>query len=263
MYRAFLAGLLFLVVTSSLLNIYEKRSLIQSKIFSLFGEREYSAKITETPGKYALVTGLSIEEEKQLVEKILDGNLILYFRHAEREKWIDVPMYDALEANRNILAENSYFRDAVCLSSRGQVQARAMGEALENLNLNISQVVSSPSCRARQTATIAFGPIDLIDHVYMHRGPYVEELDHHLKEIKESLQKIRVQKDKNVIISAHNGVMHERVFDDMKIPFDDDIEEGGFYVISNDKGTITLVGYFNNFQHFHRHFETRNKISVN
>ena len=132
-----------------------------------------------------------------------------------------------------------------------------MSETIENNIWNTSQIISSPSCRARQTATIAFGPIDVIDHVFMHRGPYVEEISNHIAQIKNSLKNIALIKGKNVIISAHNGVMHEKVFDQMKIPFDDDIEEGGFYVISNDLDTVTLEGYFNNFQHFQRHFERR------
>ena len=46
---------------------------------------------------------------------------------AERDKWIDVTMYDALESDLHNngkdgsrFAENDYFADAVCLNSRGK-----------------------------------------------------------------------------------------------------------------------------------------------
>ena len=77
-------------------------------------------------------------------QKILEGGYILFFRHAEREKWIDVQMYDALESdlhnnglNESRYAENTYFSKAVCLNSRGQVQVKAMKEVIKLSNLPI------------------------------------------------------------------------------------------------------------------------------
>ena len=96
------------------------------------------------------------------------GGYILFVRHAHREKWIDVTMYDALETTNNLRAENSYFKDAVCLSTRGMVQARAMGEIINDINLPIQEVISSPSCRARQTAELVFNGYDRIDQRLMH-----------------------------------------------------------------------------------------------
>jgi hypothetical protein len=50
---------------------------------------------------------------------------ILHFRHAERDKWIDVAMYVSLEnnvhnngINYNRYAENDYFDEEVCLNNR-------------------------------------------------------------------------------------------------------------------------------------------------
>ncbi len=73
-------------------------------------------------------------------------------------------MYDALEANVHTngsnstrYAEEDYFDKAVCLNERGKVQARAMGELLNHIKFPIGYVITSPSCRARQTAELAFG----------------------------------------------------------------------------------------------------------
>ena len=106
----------------------------------------------------------SEEDDIFWAKEILNGGYILHFRHAERDKWIDVQMYDALEsdvhengADDSRYAENDYFSEAVCLNDRGKIQAKAIGEHLSNINLPIGSVVSSVSCRARQTAVLAFG----------------------------------------------------------------------------------------------------------
>ena len=56
----------------------------------------------------------------------------MHFRHAERDKWIDVQKYDALEShvhnngpNNTRFAEEDYFANAVCLNSRGKIQAKS------------------------------------------------------------------------------------------------------------------------------------------
>ena len=56
----------------------------------------------------------------------MNGGYIPHFRHAERDKWIDVQMYDSLESdvhdnglNESRLAEIDYFKDAVCRMREG------------------------------------------------------------------------------------------------------------------------------------------------
>ena len=48
--------------------------------------------------------------KKELANDIISkGGYILLFRHAEREKWIDVKKYDSIEVLNNLKAENEYF----------------------------------------------------------------------------------------------------------------------------------------------------------
>ena len=75
--------------------------------------RESFIKAKYKPGKYY------IKEQKDLAFELLNGGYILFFRHAEREKWIDVKKYDSIETNEGLKAENEYFKNAVCLSERG------------------------------------------------------------------------------------------------------------------------------------------------
>ena len=43
-----------------------------------------------------------------------------------------------------------------------------MGEYFKKINLSIKTIVSSPSCRARQTALLALGEINIIENKLVH-----------------------------------------------------------------------------------------------
>ena len=59
-----------------------------------------------------------------------------------------------------------------------------MGEYFKKINLNIKTIISSPSCRARQTAMLALGKIDIIENKLVHYGPWNETEDFHYKNVK-------------------------------------------------------------------------------
>ena len=141
----FILAALGIVTVSSSFYIYEKR-----------GEILYKLGLTD---EYS-----SHPADDYWAREILNGGYILHFRHAERDKWIDVQMYDVLESDLHTngiddsrYAENDYFSQAVCLNERGKIQAKAMGEHIQHIGLPISTVVTSVSCRGRQTADLAFG----------------------------------------------------------------------------------------------------------
>lgn len=197
-----------------------------------------------------------------LARDILNGGFILVFRHAEREKWIDLQLYDGQEANENLPGEKSPFKNAVCLSERGTIQANVMGSVMRKLKIPISEVVSSPSCRARQTAVLAFGGHTRIDHVLMHRGVYKETKADHLQKVRNFLLNLKMVEGKNIIISAHNSVVDSDVFDRIDETFKFELEEGGFYVIKKEKDQLILVDQFHSFQDFQRNFQIREETSL-
>ena len=77
------------------------------------------------------------------IRYIIKRWLYFIFRHAEREKWIDVKKYDSIEVLNNLNAENEYFSKAVCLSERGMIQGKAMGEIIKKIDLPYHVVFSS------------------------------------------------------------------------------------------------------------------------
>ncbi|WP_440669497.1 histidine phosphatase family protein [Candidatus Pelagibacter sp. HIMB1483] len=238
--KIFLYVCILIITFSSLVFLYEKKDKVITKLSRAATYTNY------------------LEEDKKWFEEILDNpGYILFFRHAEREKWLDVKFYDAIELENNILAENSSFNKAVCLSSRGLEQAKIMGEYFKKINLNINVIVSSPSCRARQTAMLALGRIDIIENELVHYGPWNETEDFHYNNVRNVLLSVPYEKGENTIISAHNGVIEERVVDEYPAGFVFDLNEGGFYIISKDEDKLIVKHKFNNFHHFSKNILKR------
>ena len=221
---------------------------------------EHSKKFRKDKNVAEDVAGNVAED---VARSLLDGGYILHFRHAERDKWINVEMYDALESdvhdngeNSTRYAENDYFKNAVCLNKRGEIQARAIGEHLKQIGLPIGYVISSPSCRSRQTADLAFGGYDKLDRTLVHRGPYNETETNHISSLKDLYLNLPLNYGTNTIVSAHNKVAHEDMFDKME---SDKIrlEEGGFLVISRRGNELILVHTFYDFLSFQKIFYDR------
>lgn len=240
------------VVLASVVIIYKEREKITEKLYKTSGSSREPGFIVS-------------ENDEYWANKILDGGYILHFRHAERDKWIDVPMYDALESdlhkngyNDSRYAENDYFAQAVCLNKRGKVQAKAMGEHIKSISLPVSTVISSVSCRARQTATMAFDGYDTMNRLLVHTGPYNERPVDRTKKLIEFYSGISISTGSNVVISAHNSVIKKSMFQNSdEIDEKLYLEEGGFYVISQDGSALVLEHEFNNFLNFSRVFYSR------
>jgi len=238
---------LSIITFSSIVSIYEKRVKIINKIkgsVTSFSEDEY----------------IEFNEEKyQLAKKIAnDGGFILHFRHAHREKWIDVTMYDSVEINQKRKAEDEYYKDAVCLSKRGMIQAKMMGEIWSSLSIPVHQIVSSPSCRARQTAQIVFGGYDSLKSILLHKGAFREDNKDFRNKIKKFYLETKQKNGSNTIVSSHNGVVDEKIFDEIiKQPKKFTLEEGGFYVMKVENKKLIFVDKFHNFQDFNLQFKER------
>ena len=246
--KIFLATTAIIVLASSAINLWDNRHRISH--FMLGGSEEYSEYYHN-------------QLDTLWANEILKGGYILHFRHAEREKWIDVTMYDALESdlhNRGVdesrYAEDDYFSKAVCLNSRGKIQARAMGEHLKNINLPIGPVVSSVSCRARQTAELAFDGYDTLHRLLVHTGPYNERRSDRLAELIDFYNDLPLEPNKNTIVSAHNSVVLCQMFENCKDK-SLKLEEGGFFVISKREDGLHLEHEFHNYNDFNRVFYLR------
>ena len=268
--KNFILILTFVIVLpiwfNSVSSIYENRNKIQGKVLSLINSNDEvvdEESVDETGSCYYEKS--CVDEHSYWAEEIMKGGYILHFRHAERDKWIDVHMYDALESdvhnkglNQSRLAENDYFKEAVCLNARGEIQAKAMGEHLENINFPTGYIISSPICRSRQTAEIVFGYYDTLDRTLVHRGAYKEDPNEHIRNLRNLFLNLPVENGKNTIVSSHNSVIHIDMFDESVLKDDQfELEEGGFYVISNNNGVLKLEHSFYYFRDFIINFYPR------
>ena len=237
-----------IVTSSSLLQLYTNRDTVKKLLF-----KESIA--------YDNIGGT--KADKFWAKELMKGGYILHFRHAERDKWIDVQMYDALESdvhknglNGTRFAEKDYFAKAVCLNERGIVQAELMGEQIKNINFPLGYIISSPSCRSRQTADIAFGGYDELDRDLVHDGPYQEDPEVRNQKLLDLYLGLPMVESKNTIVSAHNSVIRSGMLSNAKGK-NLKLEEGGFFVLSKDKDKLYLEHKFYGFNSFIRQFHNR------
>lgn len=240
---------ILIILLESLFSLWNSRSSILSKVN------------TYTGASFSSNTASNLEWAR----KVMGGGYIIHVRHAERQKWIDVEMYDSLESdvhengpNQSRMAEFDYFKDAVCLNSRGHIQARAIGEHLSNINFPTGHVISSPSCRGRQTAELSFGGYDELYRDLVHRGPYLQTEEDHASDLKELYFNLPILEGTNTIVSAHNSVVHPAMFE-RSFLLDEEykLEEGGFYIISKTETGLVMEYKFHNFGDFIRLFYER------
>ena len=248
---------LLVILSSSFVNLYKDRSKILFKIKDLL----LSQSKGSTPYFY------STDKDIYWANEILNGNYILHFRHAEREKWIDLHMYDVMESDyhnngidESAFAENKYYANAVCLNERGKIQAKAMKEVLSRIKLPVSRVLSSVSCRSRQTANLAFGGYDSLHRILVHPGPYLEKVEDRMKNVELFYSSLTPEANTNIVVSSHNGVIRKEIFKNQKRLTEKKLvlEEGGFYIISNKpEGNLILEHEFHSFSDFVRTINKR------
>ena len=239
----------FVIVTiSSIINLYEVRNKIKLLLLKPFEASK-----------------LNVKNDIYWAKEILNGGYILHFRHAERDKWLDVQMYDALESDvhsngqdNSLYVENDFFENAVCLNDRGKVQAKAIAEHINFIGLPIGYVASSVSCRARQTAELAFGGYDSLHRILVHTGPYSENNDIRTQSLIEFYKSLNIATDKNTIVTSHNSVIKCEMFININCNREKiSLEEGGFYILSKSEEGLKLNHEFHSFKEFSKVFYER------
>jgi phosphohistidine phosphatase SixA len=188
-------------------------------------------------------------------ERVIQGGYILVFRHADRELWDEVTAFDAYELASATAAEESSFARATCLSERGVEEAKLIGKVFEMLGVNVSQVISSPSCRARQTARIAFGSIDRVSNSLLHRSAIAPSqhdiFDAHLRDI---LVAATPPAGANIVLSGHSSTLRVRqgqvIDEDKSSRAINERRVTGFVVLENQQGKIVAQHTFPSFRYF-------------
>jgi len=184
-----------------------------------------------------------------------EGAFILYFRHAEREEWPLVLTYDFFEISEGIEGREQTYASAVCLSKRGIEDALIIGKTLKYLEIPITRVLSSPSCRARETATLAMGRIDEIDTGFVHLTAVPDsQREQFSKRLRDALIRNKPTEGNYVIIFGQGSTLMENssiVFPNFTGTLTEP-EESGLYLIEYSNDEFLPRWVFTNFQDFSR-----------
>ena len=175
------------------------------------------------------------------VDKLRKGGYILYFRHANREKWEEVSAFDAYELMTGIQdSTQATIKRAVCLSEQGVEEAKIIGKIFKLLNITTGTIVSSPSCRAKQTATYAFDKIDIVDNSLIGHGMLSAKVfPDYVSRLKRLLLNVEIRPGTNTVFVGHAATLEQNkgLALEGRIP---PLDETGFYIIKR-KGNDTLT----------------------
>ncbi len=137
-------------------------------------------------------------EPELLVEQLRKGGLVIYLRHAKTDK-------SQLDRDRNDLTLCSQQRN---LSDEGRDQARGIGAAMRTLGIPTGVVISSPYCRCKETAQLAFGNLEVSDDLRFGMGTDREKTAHLTRALREMLA-TEPQGGGNTVLVSHTANLKE------------------------------------------------------
>lgn len=133
-----------------------------------------------------------------VLDELRGGGFVIYFRHAETDHSggsDEAAKLDDCSTQRN-------------LSPEGREQAKRIGKAFRELDIPVGVVVSSPFCRCKDTAELAFGNYTVDDDLYFAIGISSDET----ARITESLRRMLSSppaNGTNTIIVSHTANLRE------------------------------------------------------
>jgi phosphohistidine phosphatase SixA len=177
----------------------------------------------------------------------------LYFRHSEREEWPLVSVYDYFDVAESSDGRQESFASAVCLTERGKEDARLIGRVFDTVGIPVEKVMSSPSCRARETANLAFGQIDEIDRSILHPGAVASsQTEDFGTGLLDLLSRNSPQYGDRVVVVGHGSTLNVHtaiLFPDFKGDWVK-TDQSGFYLIEIIDGEMVLRWTFVDFSDF-------------
>ena len=146
---------------------------------------------------YAAAAGNSAPPA-DLIEQLQLGGNIIYFRHAKTN-------HDEIDQDRNDLSSCKTQRN---LSSAGREQARLIGEAFRTLKISVGRILSSPYCRAKDTAVIAFGNAEINNDLRFGMGTDEQETET-LKQALLQMLSTPPEAGQNTVLVSHTANLKE------------------------------------------------------
>ncbi len=170
----------------------------------------------------------------------------MHIRHTKRLYFEDVGGFDVLELESLRHGEDTKFAPAFCLEPEGVLQAELLGWAFERADLVIADVWSSPSCRARQTADLAFGSEYRVDTVHLYRGAIPEtEREEFFKAQRLFFEQFEPSEEGLSVIVGHEPLAYD--LGGLEVErLDGEVarQEGGISILSYDTDSNKLIVHY-------------------
>jgi hypothetical protein len=144
------------------------------------------------------------------INSLQRGGHTIFIRHSARDDTKSLAALDDLSMVKDIVIPPS-FKRGDCLNVEGKTEAWVMGEAFRRLNIPVGTVYSSPTCRTKEMAQIAFGRVDIIDNNIYYNSVLQGALGSKAKAKSKVIDIIKTAPSagKNNVISAHGGMLNQ------------------------------------------------------
>lgn len=149
------------------------------------------------PGPMAAAAD-DLADLRSVLGELRQGGFVLYFRHGLTDKngpGDEVADLSKCETQRN-------------LSAAGRAQVVHIGEALRTLRIPVGTVTTSPFCRCKDTAKLAFGRFTVSNDLYFAIGASAEET----KKLTQSLRRMLSTPPApaaNAVVVSHSANLRE------------------------------------------------------
>jgi phosphohistidine phosphatase SixA len=143
----------------------------------------------------------NVLDGQELVNELRNGGYILYFRHG-------ITDHSTHDADRQNLDNCSTQR---LLSDEGRQQMKDIGDAIQQLNIKIGTIESSPYCRSIDTATQAFGRMEINQNLKHTVTADEETSNRQAKQLRKRLSIKPEISGSNDVLSSHTANLQEAV----------------------------------------------------
>ena len=138
----------------------------------------FRGKIFEFLGLILLLsTSFSQAQEQLLIEKLQQGGLNIFIRHAI------TPGKDPVKFNPPTERPHDCSSGSRQLNDEGRAQSRRIGQRIKELNIPIGEVYASSFCRCEETAKLAFERFTSTEVLVVRPGVFKPDLDRALRSI--------------------------------------------------------------------------------
>jgi phosphohistidine phosphatase SixA len=146
----------------------------------------------------AAAAAAKLPDLASVLGELRKGGYVIYFRHAPTD--VEGPGDEGADMARCETQRN--------LTAEGRRQSTQTGEAFRALRIPVGTVVTSPVCRCKDTAQLAFGRFTVSDEIYVSVGADGAETRRLTNALRRMLS-TRPAKGTNAVIVSHMSNLHE------------------------------------------------------